>query len=98
MKWLRRIGYALAAALIAVGFGMLGQPGRKMKKAQDQRDHLLIEGSRKAKDEAVTAGKLADKHQAEAKEAAVAGQKAIDGVKDETMRELLDGFRSGRML
>ena len=97
MKWLRRIGYALAAGLIAVGFGMLGRPGRKLKKAKDQRDYLLTEGSREARDLAIKAGEQADKHQVEANEAATAGQKAIDGVKDESMRELLDGFRSDRV-
>ena len=98
MKWLRRIGFALAAGLIALGFGMLGRPGRKLKKVQDQRDYLLTEGSRKAREEAVKAGALADKHQVAANEAAAVGQKAIDGVRDESMRELLNDFRNGGML
>jgi len=94
MKWLKGIGYALAAALIAVGFGMLGRPARRQKKAEGQRDALLLEGSKKARDKAIKADAAANKHQAEAVEAAAAGQKAISGVKDESMAELLDSFRS----
>lgn len=97
MKWLKGIGYALAAALIAVGFGMLARPGRKLKKAEDQRDYLLQEGSREARDAAVKAGEQADKHQADAAAAAVAGQKAMDkaGKSNESMAKLLDSWRSG---
>lgn len=94
MKWLRRVGYALAAALIAAGFGMLGRPGRKLKKAENQRDALLLDGSKKARDKAIKFDEQANKHQADGVEAAVAGKKAISGVKDESMVDLLDSFRS----
>jgi len=97
MKWLRRIGYALAAALIAAGFGMLGRPARRQKKAEGQRDALLLDGSRKARDKADKARKRADQHQVDAQDAAIAGQAAIDkvGDSDESMAKLLDSWRSG---
>ena len=97
MKWLKRIGYALAAILIAVGFGMLGGPARKQKKAENQRDALLLDGSRKSRDKAIKFDEKANEHQADAVKAAVAGQKAISGVKDESMVDLLDSFRSDGM-
>ena len=65
MKWLKGIGYALAAALIAVGFGMLGRPARKQKRAEAQRDNLLLDGSRKSREKAIKFDENANKHQSD---------------------------------
>lgn len=94
-KWL----YAAAGLLIAVGFALLGRPARRAKKVTQQRDRLLLDKTRVAQQKAKRAGKKADKLQADAKVAAEAGQVAIDkvGTNDETMRELLDTWRSDRV-
>ena len=94
--WLRRIGLALAAILIAVGFSMLGRPKRRQRAAEDSRDQLIAEGGARARAKARKAGAAADRLQADAKEAAAVGQAAIDkvGADHEDMRALLDSFRA----
>jgi len=95
-KWL----YAAAAVLIAIGFGILTRDGRKAKTLAASRDELLLDGSRRSRDKAMQAGRRADVLQADAEKAAKVGQAAIDkvGSKDETMAQLLDSWRSERVL
>ena len=94
-KWL----YAAAAVLIALGFGILTRDGRKAKTLTASRDDLLLDGSRRSRNKAIKAGRKADVLQADAKKAAEVGQAAIDkvGSNDETMRDLLDNWRSDRV-
>lgn len=94
MKWLRTAGIVLAGILVAVGFSLLGRPARQLKKVQGERDELLLDGSRRARDKAEKAGKKADQLQTHADEAKAKGQAAIDGVGDEDMRSVLDSWRS----
>ena len=55
--------------------------------------------SRRSRDKAMKAGRKADVLQADAERAAEVGQAAIDkvGSNDETMRDLLDNWRSDRV-
>ncbi len=94
-QWL----YAAAAFLIALGFAVLGMDARRAKKAEASRDELILDESKKAQAKAKKAGIKADKLQADAAKAAEAGQAAIDkvGTKDETMRDILDSWRSDRV-
>jgi len=94
-KWL----WAAAAFLIAIGFSILGRDERKARRAENQRDGLLLIGSGNAKHKAHLAGIKADKHQANAKKAAEVGQAAIDkvGSQNESVRNILDSWRSDRV-
>jgi len=94
-KWL----YAAAAILIAIGFSILGRDARAAKKAGDQRDQLLLEGSGRAKRKAHLAGIKADMLQKDAENAAKFGQAAVDkvGSNDETMRDILDRWNADRV-
>jgi len=91
-KWI----YALGALLLAIGFAILGRDGRAAKRAEGQRDKLLLDNTKTAKDKAKKAGAKADKLQKDAAAAAEAGKAAIDkvGAKDENMASLLDSWRS----
>ena len=90
-KWL----YAAAAVLALVAFWILGGPERRVKKLTGQRDVLVLEGSKRAKAKAKKMGIQADKHQANAVNAAEAGKAVIDkvGTNGESMRDLLDSWR-----
>ncbi len=90
-KWL----YALAAFLVVLGFAILGRDEKAAKKAGAQRDALLVDGSRKARDKAEAAGKRADKLQEDAKVAAEIGKAAVDNVgnNNETIASVLDAWR-----
>lgn len=94
MKWLRTAALAIAAFLVVVGFSMLGRSGRKLKKVKSQRDGLILDGSRKARDKAHKAGERANELQIHADEAKAKGIAAINGVNDEDMRAVLDSWRS----
>ncbi len=92
---MKKILWGIAAFLIAVGFGILGRDERKAKKAGQQRDDLLLDGSGRAKAKAHKAGIRADRHQEAAKKAKVAAELAIDrvGKNDETVASILDSWR-----
>ena len=90
-KWL----YALAGFLVVVGFSILGRDERRAKKAGAQRDALLVDGSKAAKEKAKKAGEKADKLQAQAAEAAKVGEAVVNdvGSNNETIASVLDGWR-----
>jgi len=90
-KWLLAIG----AFLALVGFGILNRPERKLKKVTAQRDHLLRDNTKAARVKADKLGKKADKLQAQANDAAVAGKATVDkvGQQGETVSSVLDSWR-----
>lgn len=94
-KWL----WAAAALLIAVGFAILGRDEKAAVKAGAQRNALILDGSGRAKRKAYLAGIKADIHQRNAEKAAEVGQAAIDkvGKNHESVRNILDGWRSDRV-
>ncbi len=91
---MRKWWYAAGALLLAISLGILGRPGRKAKKLVKQRDDLILDGSERAKVKAQQKRLQADKHQANAVDAAVAGKKAMDKAgKNESTADLLDSWR-----
>jgi hypothetical protein len=90
-KWL----YAAAGLLVLFGLGILGGPARAQKKAEGQRDDLILDGSGRAKAKAHKKNIVADKHQRNAVVAGEAGKKVMDkvGTKNESMADLLDSWR-----
>jgi len=99
MKWLRNAAIVLAGILVAVGFAMLGRPGRRAKRAESRTEKLLSEGTEKALKKAVKENAKADKFKGEAKEAAKAGQAAIDkvGTQNEDMAAILADWNTDRL-
>ena len=91
-KWSRNIGIGLAGILVAIGFAMLGRPSRRAKLAESRTEQLLSEGTEKALKKAVKENKKAEGFKVDAREAAKAGKKAIDGVKDEEISNIIDNW------
>lgn len=85
----------LGAVLALIGFSILGRSGRAAAKAEQQRDDLIIDGSRQARAKAEKMNEKANSHQAAAVEASKLGKQVMDrvGTENESMAELLDSWR-----
>ena len=92
MKWLKTAGYVLAGLLAAIAFSILGRPGRQLKKAEHKEQQALADGSAKALKTAAKENAKATKHKVEAEKAAAVGIKAIEGVKDEKITDLISNW------
>lgn len=99
MKWLRTAAIAVAGFLVALGLAMLGRSTRRAEKAQKVADSVILDGSRRAQEQAEKAHKRAESAQAEAKAAADAGLKAMDkvGKDNESIADILDSWRADRL-
>lgn len=85
----------LGVVLALAGFKILGRDGKAAAKAEQQRDDLIIDGSRKARARAEKFDKKANAHQANAVQASLLGQQVMDkvGTENESMADLLDSWR-----
>ena len=94
MKWLRATGLALAGILVAVGLRFIGRSGRRMIKAETREQKYLADGSAASMKVAVKENAKAKKFKAQAKDAAAAGEKALNrvGDKDESIDSMLDRY------
>jgi len=90
-KWL----YWAAGGLALLAFYILGGPARGQKKAEGERDELILDGSGRAKAKAHKKNIVADKHQKNAVVAAAAGKVVFDrvGKSNESTADLLDSWR-----
>lgn len=90
-KWLLAAG----ALLVGLGFYILGQPERKLKKVVAHRDNLMLDNTKASQVKAEKFGKKADGLQAEAIMAGELGKAEVDkvGTQSETIGSVLDSWR-----
>jgi len=99
MNWLRTVGVAIGGFLLLMAFQILGRDGRRAKKAENQADALLKEGSDKSKAKAekknAKATFLKDRAKASAKKTKET-LNAIDQA-DNDSGKLLSAYKSERL-
>ena len=96
MNWLRAVGLALGAALLAMGLHMLGRDGRAARRSEKREQEYLADASEKSLKLAVKEEAKAKAAKSRARETAKLTKDVIKkrGQNDPDMDKLLSAYRS----
>ena len=99
MRWLHKIGLALAGILVFAGFWMIGRDGRNQRRAESREQGHLARGSKDALKKAAKENARAQEHRERAADAARKGRETLDkiGVRDESIADIVGDWNTNRV-